>query len=31
MELSWLEDFLAVIAHGGFSRAATQRHVPSPR
>jgi DNA-binding transcriptional LysR family regulator len=30
MELSWLEDFLAVIANGGFSRAATQRNVTQP-
>ena len=30
MELSWLEDFLAVIANGGFSRAATQRHITQP-
>jgi DNA-binding transcriptional LysR family regulator len=30
LELSWLEDFLAVIEAGGFSRAATRRHVTQP-
>ncbi|PWC40345.1 LysR family transcriptional regulator [Azospirillum sp. TSO22-1] len=27
MEIAWLEDFLAVLEHGGFSRAAEARHI----
>ncbi|PWC39825.1 LysR family transcriptional regulator [Azospirillum sp. TSO35-2] len=27
MEIAWLEDFLAVLEHGGFSRAADVRHI----
>lgn len=30
VELPWLEDFLAVIEAGGFSRAAVRRHVTQP-
>jgi DNA-binding transcriptional LysR family regulator len=30
MELSWLEDFLALIEVGGFSRAAERRHLTQP-
>lgn len=30
MELIWLEDFLALTQHGGFSRAATARNVTQP-
>ncbi|MEA1651693.1 LysR family transcriptional regulator [Nitrospirillum sp. BR 11164] len=30
MEVAWLEDFLAVVAHGGFSRAAENRNITQP-
>jgi len=30
MDLSWLEDFLAIAEEGGFSRAAERRHVTQP-
>jgi len=30
MDLIWLEDFLAIAAEGGFSRAAERRHVTQP-
>lgn len=30
MEIEWLEDFLAVLEHGGFSRAAAERHITQP-
>jgi DNA-binding transcriptional LysR family regulator len=30
MEIAWLEDFLAIIEHGNFSRAAEARHVTQP-
>ena len=30
MELTWIEDFLALAERGGFSRAAEQRHVTQP-
>jgi DNA-binding transcriptional LysR family regulator len=30
MDLNWLEDFVAVVEEGGFSRAAERRHVTQP-
>lgn len=30
LEMDWLEDFLAIVEHGGFSRAAEARHVTQP-
>ncbi|MDE1150516.1 MAG: LysR family transcriptional regulator [Azospirillaceae bacterium] len=30
MEIAWLKDFLAVVAHGGFSRAAENRNITQP-
>ena len=30
MNLSWLEDFLALAASGNFSRAAQERHMTQP-
>ncbi len=30
MDLIWLEDFLAIIGSGGFSRGAAQRHITQP-
>ena len=30
MNLSWLDDFLAVAAGGNFSRAADERHITQP-